>query len=273
VATEVTQTVPREEVVTVWNGELDIHVKVGGSGPPVLFLHAAGGPRWLPFHDRLAEDHTVYAPELPGTSPSDPYAINKIDTFWELVLIYEELVGALGIEGAAAVGESFGGMIAADLAAHFPAIFSKLVLLAPAGLWRDDAPPGWFEMASGGPEAVPGFLFHDPQCEAAQELFAMPEDPELIPTIIAALTWAQGCSGKFLWPIPDHGMARRLHRVSVPTLIIFGRQDRVMQAVYGEEFAKRIAGSRLELIEECGHIPHVEKAAQTLSLIRDFLQS
>ena len=180
---------------------------------------------------------------------------------------------ALDIEGAAVVGESFGGMLAADLSAHFPAVFSKLVLLAPAGLWRDDEPPGWFEMASGSPEAVPGFLFHDPQCEAAQELFAMPDDPELLPAIIAALTWAQGCSGKFLWPIPDHGLARRLHRVTAPTLVIFGRQDRVMPAVYGEEFAKRIDSSRLEILEECGHIPHVEKAAQTLSLIGDFLQS
>ena len=261
----------REEVVAVWDGELEIHVKIAGSGPPLLVLHAAGGPRWLPFHHRLAESHTVYAPELPGTSPGDPYAINRIESFWDLVLIYEELVRALGIEGAAAFGESFGGMLVAELAANFPTIFSKLVLVAPAGLWRDDAPPGYFEMTSGAAERVPEFLFFDPTSEEAQALFALPEDPEQIPATIAWIVWAQACAAKFLWPIPELGLARRLHRVTAPTLIVFGREDRVMPAVYGEEFAKRIAGSRLEVIDRCGHIPTVEAFERTWELVSSFL--
>jgi len=83
--------------------------------------------------------------------------------------------------------------------------------------------------------------------------------------------WAQGCSGKFLWPIPDQGTAKRLHRVRAPTLIVFGSEDRVMPAVYGEEYARRIAGSRLEILEGCGHIPHVEELERTLELVTSFL--
>jgi pimeloyl-ACP methyl ester carboxylesterase len=256
---------------TVWNGEVEIHTRVEGSGPPLLFLHSAGGLRWGPFLERLAASYTIYAPQLPGTHPSDPYAIHKVESFWDLLLIYEELVGALGIAGAPAVGESFGGMIAADLAAHFPALLSKLVLLAPAGLWREDQPPRVVELTSATPEEAPGYLFADPGSEIAKQFFALPEDHELIPGLVASLVWAQGCSAKFLWPIPDHGAARRLHRVTAPTLIIFGTEDRVMPAVHGEEYAKLIAGSRLELIEGCGHIPHVEALERTFELVSAFL--
>jgi pimeloyl-ACP methyl ester carboxylesterase len=262
-----------EETVSVWNGELDIHVKVAGSGPPLLHLYSAGGPRWLPFLDRLSEEHTIYAPELPGTSPADPHAIHRVESFADLVLIYEEVVRGLGIEGAAAMGESLGGMIGVDLAAHFPAIFSKLVLLAPAGLWRPDNPPPMVEVFSLPAEEAPAYLFHDPGSDIAKAFFALPEDPELIPPLIASLVWAQGCAAKFLWPIPDHGVAKRLHRVTVPTLIIHGREDRVMPVVHGEEYHARIAGSRLEIIESCGHIPHVEALERTYELVAEFLGS
>ncbi len=262
----------REEVLSVWNDQLEIHVKVAGTGPPLLFLHSAGGPRWVPFLDRLSAEYTIYAPDLPGTSPADPHAIHKVETFADLLLMYEELVRGLGIAGAVAIGESLGGMMAADLAAHFPSLFSKLVLLSPAGLWRDDAPPRAIELISGPPELAPEYLFFDYQSELAQAFFALPDDPELIPPTIAAIVWAQGCACKFLWPIPDHGLAKRLHRVTAPTLIIFGEQDRVIPSVYGQEFADRIAGSRLEVIERCGHIPHVEQLERTHELVAAFLR-
>jgi pimeloyl-ACP methyl ester carboxylesterase len=83
--------------------------------------------------------------------------------------------------------------------------------------------------------------------------------------------WAQGCSAKFLWPIPDQGVAGRLHRVSAPTLIIFGREDRVMPAVHGEEYEKLIRGSRLVIIDRCGHIPHIEQLESTWELVSGFL--
>jgi len=262
----------RDELVSVWNDQLEIHVKVAGSGPPLLYLHAAGGLRWGPFLDRLSAGSTVYAPELPGTSAADPQAIHKVENFADLLLIYEELVHGLGIAGAPAIGESLGGMMAADLAAHFPSLLSKLVLIAPAGLWRDDHPPRAIELISGPPELAPSYLFFDHESELATAFFALPDDPELIPPVIAAAVWAQGCASKFLWPIPDHGLAKRLHRLVAPTLIIFGREDRVIPSIYGQEFAERIPGSRLEILERCGHIPAVEQLEQTLDLVIEFLR-
>src|SRR5579864_5435792 len=75
------------------------------------------------------------------------------------------MIRMLGLERPAALGQSFGGMVAADLAATFPRLFSRLVLLSPMGLWRDDAPIPLMEMVSGSPEDAPKYLFAHPESE------------------------------------------------------------------------------------------------------------
>jgi pimeloyl-ACP methyl ester carboxylesterase len=125
----------RDETVEVWDSRLKLHVKIAGDGPPLLYFHPLPGLTWQPLLDQLAGRYTVYAPEHPGTSPGDPQAIREVRTFGELLLVYEETIGRLGLDGPAALGQSFGGMVAADLAATFPRLFSRLVLLSPLGLW------------------------------------------------------------------------------------------------------------------------------------------
>ena len=83
--------------------------------------------------------------------------------------------------------------------------------------------------------------------------------------------WAIGCTSKFVWPVPDKGLAKRLHRIEVPTLVVWGKQDALISSVYAAEFRRRIAGSRVEVIDQCGHIPQMEQLDQTLALVRDFL--
>jgi pimeloyl-ACP methyl ester carboxylesterase len=123
-------------------------VQVAGEGPPLVYLHAAGGMMWDPFVGQLAGAHTVYAPLVPGTAPGKPHDISKVDDLWDLVLIYDETIRALGIEGAPVVGPSFGGMLALELAAHFPSLFSRVVVLDPIGLWLDDHPvANWVAVA------------------------------------------------------------------------------------------------------------------------------
>src|SRR6185437_1949922 len=136
----------RDEAVDVWDGRLLLHVKVAGDGPPLVFFHPLPGLEWQPLLYGLAEREHVYAPEHPGTSPDDPQALRDVHTVWELLLAYEEALRALGLERPAVVGMSFGGMVAADLAASFPTALSRLVLLSPIGLWRDDAPIRLVEM-------------------------------------------------------------------------------------------------------------------------------
>src|SRR5689334_6298213 len=124
--------------VEVWGGDVRTQVLVAGEGPPLVFLHPVLGLQWDPFLDALAAHHTVYAPYLPGTAPGDPDSHKAILDNYDLTLVYDEILDAVGVEGPAAlVGHSFGGMVAADLAATFPARFDKLVLLCPIGLWTD----------------------------------------------------------------------------------------------------------------------------------------
>lgn len=259
----------REELVPVGGGRLDMRVQILGSGPPLVFLHPAGGLDWDPFLHDLAERRTVHAPLVPGTSPADPNAIDEVRDLWELVLLEQEALLALGLQGADMIGASFGGMLACELQATWPGLFGKLVLLDPIGLWRDDAPVANWMMTA--PEDFPALLFADPSSEAAQATFALPEDPVERADAIAAMTWAMGCTAKFVWPVPDRGLARRLHRIAAPTLIIWGADDALISPVYAQEFADRIEGARAEIVENCGHAPHRERREETLALVREFL--
>ncbi len=259
-----------ERAVAVWGGRLTMRVRIAGSGPPLVYLHPAAGLHFDPFLEALGADWTVIAPEHPGTSAGDPEAIHAVDDLWDLVLVYQEAIAALGLERpVVAVGQSFGGMMAAELAAHDPALFERLVLLAPIGLWREDRPIANWIMTP--PDELPALLFKDPGCAAAQAMFTPPEDPGEAVAATAGLVWALGCTGKFVWPIPEKGLSRRLHRVRAPTLIVWGADDALIPSAYAAEFGTRIAGSQVEILPDCGHIPQLERAAETLALVRGFL--
>ena len=262
----------RDVVVEVCDGRLSVRFKVAGDGPPLVFFHPLPGLEWQSLLDRLAGSFTVYAPEHPGTTPGDPQAIREVHTFWELLLMYEEALRVLQLERPAIVGMSFGGMVAADLAASFPSLPGRLVLLSPVGLWRDDAPIKLVEMVTGPPEALPGWLYKHPESEEALALQALPSDPDEVPRVIAQSVWNVGCTTKFAWPIADHGLERRLHRIAVPTLLLWGRDDALVPASYAGEFGQRIADSRVEVLDDCGHVMQADQPELVLGLISEFLE-
>ncbi|MEZ5264757.1 MAG: alpha/beta fold hydrolase [Acidimicrobiales bacterium] len=259
--------------VRVWDGRIDLRVQVRGQGEPLLYLHPAGGLTWDPFLEDLARDHTVYAPEFPGTSAGDANAVHELDDVFDVVLAYEEAVRALGLAGATVVGQSFGGMLAAELASCFPALFGRVVLLDPAGLWVPEHPYGLGDIMAGPPQNIPTLLFHDPSCAGARAMFAPPADPAAALDGAVALVWAIGCTAKFLWPIPDRGLHKRLHRLSAPTLIVWGEQDALVPVAYAHEFQRRIGDARVVLVPQCGHIPQVEQPEATIAAVREFLGS
>lgn len=258
-----------EEAVSVWNGKLTIRAKIAGAGPPLVYLHPANGLRWDLFLSHLAQSHTVYAIEFPGTSAGDPYAIHLIDSLADMVLAYEEVLRSLGLERPVLVGQSFGGMLAAELASTFPTIASKIVLLSPLGLWREDLPIArWLEAA---PEEMATLLFHDPAGAAAQSMLALPEDPDIAAAAIAAQTWATGATAKFCWPIPDRGLRGRIHRVSAPVLVVWGKEDSLVPVGYADEWANEISDAQVAVIDTCGHIAQVEKLDETIEKVDAFL--
>jgi pimeloyl-ACP methyl ester carboxylesterase len=234
-----------------------------------VYFHAAGGPLWDGFLDALAEHYTVYAPEHPGTSVGDPTAIEQVDDLWDLVLVYEEVFEALGLGSPVVLGQSFGGMMACELAATFPRRASKLVLLDPIGLWREDTPIANYMWAS--PPELASMLFLDPGGEVARQLFTPPADPDAARTGVARLVWALACTSKFTWPIPDRGLAKRLHRITAETLIVWGREDQIIPLECGEQYQRLLPNARLRVIDHCGHSPQIEKPDEFLGHVLEFL--
>jgi pimeloyl-ACP methyl ester carboxylesterase len=257
--------------VTVWQGRVPIRVHVKGAGPAVMFLHGPWGLTWGPFLDALAQQFTVYAPEHPGTSPGDPEAIQHVDTLWDLVLCYDELLEALRLGEVMLAGHSFGAMMACEVAALRPARVRRLALIDPIGLWRDDAPVvNWMLL---GPAEMPAHVFDKPDGAAARAMFAVPDDPEEGALARTRLTWAMGATGKFIWPIPDKGLKKRIHRITAPTLLVWGAADRLVPRAYAQEFAARLEDSRLEVVAGAGHAPHLEQPEATARAVAAFLKT
>ena len=259
-----------ERLVETWAQRIRLRFKVGGSGPPLVYMHPAGGLVWDEFLEQLSSRYTIFAPEFPGTNPADSFAIHQLDDIFDVVLAYEEALRSLELTGAPVIGQSFGGMLAAELGSCFPSLFSKLVLLDPVGLWNAEHP--WsIDFISGPSDALRGLLFVDPTAPGPRAMLAAPTDPDQALDRAVRSNWALGCAAKFLWPIPDRGLAKRLHRISVPTLIVWGEDDKLVPVAYAHEFGKRIRGSRVELISNCGHIPQVEQMQATLDIVSKFL--
>jgi pimeloyl-ACP methyl ester carboxylesterase len=255
----------------LWQNRIETEVEISGNGPPLIYLH---GPWGLapdrPFVARLAETNTVYAPKFPGTSRGDHDAIHALDTWLDLVIYHGELFDRLGLVAPALVGHSFGGLVAAEIAATAPKSIARLVLIDPVGLWRDDLPvKNWMLLSA---DARRRAFFADPEGETAQRFFHVPsESAERIDTL-SQFIWAQACTGKFVWPIADRGFKHRIHRVAAPTLILWGKQDGVIVPDYAQEFANGIAGARVELIDQAGHLPHLEQPEAVGKIVRSFLR-
>jgi pimeloyl-ACP methyl ester carboxylesterase len=255
---------PSEQIVELQGGKWKTRVLTAGEGLPVVFLHGAGGLVWDPFLEGLAHRHQVVAPEHPGTGISQ--GVEHLDDVLDLVLYYGELFDALGLRSAALMGHSFGGMVAAEIAATNPERVSKLVLMAPIGLWLDEHPVP--DVSTIAPHQLPELLLADPSGPAAASLtLPDPTDPEAL--LQAAMTMASIL--QFIWPLPDKGLSRRLYRVKAPTLLIWGREDRLVDPAYGPRFASAIAGAHLEVVDGAGHLPHIERASEVTALVNAFL--
>lgn len=258
-----------QQSVPVWNDRINIKVNIAGAGAAVLYLHPAAGLAWDPFLSHLTQSYTVYAPEFPGTSAGDPYAIHAIDHLSDVVLAYEEVVRSLGLTKPIVIGQSFGGMLAAELTSTFPDLASKVVLFDPLGLYREDLPVANWMATS--PQELPSLLFHDPDSPGAKSMLAMPEDPDIAAAATAALVWSFGSTGKFVFPVPDRGLRKRLHRLSAPVLLLWGKQDRLIPAGYVEEWKNEVADIQTLVLDHCGHIPQVERLDQTITAVEKFL--
>lgn len=248
-------------------GMFRAQIEHGGTGEPLLFLHGAGGLHEGPYLDLLAQRFAVCAPWHPGFGASE--GGEHIEDIIDLALYYHDLLDALGIESAHVVGHSMGGMLAAELAALCPHRIRRLVLANPVGFWRDEAPVlDFFTLR---PDQLLPYIWHDPESEATREAYPLPEEDEARAEMLFQRMQALAMATKFLWPIPDRGLKRRIHRIQAPTLILWGESDRLVPPSYAEDFRSRIRDARVVILPECGHLPMFEKRDQFVALITEFL--
>ena len=253
--------------VSLRNGLFSVELRQGGSGEPLLFLQGPGGVRHGRYLDMLAETFTVYAPSHPGFGESD--GLEHIDDIIDLALFYHDLMDELALDSAHLLGHSLGGMLAAEMAALCSHRVRKLVLANPVGLWRDEEPVVDFFALT--PSEYLRHVLHDVDSAAAKEAFGAPESQEEVMEAMYQRLQSFSAAGKFLWPIPDKGLKRRIHRIKAPTLIVWGESDRLVPPSYAEDFQSKIAGSKIAILSECAHMPMIEKPDEFVSLVTDFL--
>jgi pimeloyl-ACP methyl ester carboxylesterase len=223
----------------------------GGSGAPLLVLHGASGGGWQPFMAKLSQQFDVIAPEHPGFGESD--MPDWLDTIHDLAYYYLDFLEQLDLERVHLVGISLGGWIAAELAVRNTARLASLTLVGAAGLYVE------------GVAQIDPFLrteeqrirdfFHDQS--RADEMIARVLKPELEDialrnrTIVARLTWQPRSH--------DPHLHKWLHRIDVPTLVIWGDHDRLFPREHAIAYGQSIAGAKTVIVPECGHVPHSEK--------------
>jgi pimeloyl-ACP methyl ester carboxylesterase len=241
-----------------------VHVFRGGAGEPVLFLHAAGGAgQWLEFHELLARRHEVFAPDHPGFGKSDE--LPEVEAMDDLVYHYLDVVKRLGLDRPHLVGGSFGGWIAAELAVIAPHAFRSLVLLGAAGLRLPDHPVTDLFLIP--PAQLGATLYHD-QAKAAAQLPAAPD----LDAVLAGYRDATALA-RFAWTpfLCNPKLERRLRRVSVPTLVAWASDDRLIPIEHGRRYAELIPNATFTVVEECGHAMYFERPAEFAELVVNFL--
>lgn len=258
-----------EKTVSVRQGMFNVKLRTEGNGAPLLFLHGAGGLRgWDAYLANLAKTFTVYAPAHPGFETSS--GLEHLDDMLDMVVYYNDFLDALKLESVHVVGHSMGGMIAAELAALSPHRVRRLVLANAVGLWLENTPVADFFAMT--PAELGVALWHDPQSAMAQAMMAVPQDEKA--QLEAYLTRMQHLSsaGKFLWPIPDKGLKKRIHRIQAPTLIVWGQSDGLAPVAYAHEFHRLIPGSQVTILPRCGHMPMYEDTNGFVQAVSTFLQ-
>ncbi len=245
-------------------------VREAGSGPPLLYLHGAGGLfAEEPLLEGLATRFHVVAPEWPGYGEQETEG--AIEDMLDFALHGWDVIDALDLDAPPhVVGHSMGGMIAAEMACLNPAGLARLVLVSPVGLWIDEHPiPDIFAML---PFELAQVLFHDPK--TGEKVLTQGLDftnMDALQDFLVGNARRLGTAGKILFPIPNRRLAKRLYRLSAEVLLIWGREDKLVPPVYAERWQALLPSSELALVDAAGHMVPYEQTEAVLEATRKFL--
>ena len=253
--------------------ELEIHCYTAGEGPPLVLLHGDGdsGALWQWAMPALAGGDQVYAPDLPGFGDSAKPPVDYTPAFLEAVV--GDLLDALGLERVTLVGNSLGGLVALRLALNAPERVAGLGLVDSAGLGRELSPvtaaltlPGLGELAVAWARTPIGALQRAWSRAALQfarplaapkawfdEQVRLARLPGFLEATLSSIRASADVGGQ------REVLLDRLPELEIPTLVVWGVEDRVVPAMHGRAAVGRLRRGELVLIPRCGHVPQVEQ--------------
>jgi pimeloyl-ACP methyl ester carboxylesterase len=243
-----------------------IRLMRGGSGAPLLFLHGGGGIGiWLPAMAQLARKFDVIVPEHPGYGASD--TPEWLDSIADLANYYLEFLDELDLTGVHLVGSSIGGWIAAEVAIRNASRLASLTLVGAAGIHVKDVPQVDIFLAND--EQRIRDLFYDR--DLAEAVIAASQQPEAEDAALKNRT----ITAKLSWQPRSHdpNLRKWLHRIKLPTLLIWGAEDRVFPRPYAYVYQQLIPGAKAIVLPECGHLPQVEKGDQFVAELESFIET
>jgi pimeloyl-ACP methyl ester carboxylesterase len=243
----------------------------GGQGPTLLVLHDCEVmTEWQPYHAMLARQFTVLAPSHPGFGASE--RTGSIDSIDDLAYLYLDFIAALGPQTVDVLGLGMGGWIAAEMAVRCSHHLRRLVMADPVGI-----------KVSGRTEVdiIETFIlnreqllevgWHDPT-EGAERM-KLPGTPGLADEDLLTLIRNREAAARLTWKPFMHNPALRrwLHRIAVPTLVLWGESDRIVRPDYGRAFQQVIPGAQFQLIPAAGHYPYLERPDDFVAAVTAFL--
>lgn len=240
----------------------NIRFRRGGNGPPLLFLHgAAGMPKIQPFLEMLAEKYDVLVPEHPGFGMSDEP--DWLDNIQDLAYFYLDVLDQLKLPKVTVAGSSIGGWLVMEMAIREPARFQALVLIGAAGIRIPEAQPG--DIFLWNPETAARNTFVDPKFVE----FALANPPDIDTGLKNKHTVA-----KLAWEPRLHNpmLAKWLHRLKMPVLLVWGDQDKIMPVAHGHALQKLLPQAQLQVFSQCGHLPQTEQPEKFVKIAVEFLQ-
>jgi len=232
-----------------------------GAGETVLYLHGAGGAAWYPLLENLAQKRRVLAPEHPGFGRGKipPWMMSVGD----LAYFYLDVLEALDLKDVHLVGHSLGGWTAAEIAIRSTARLKSVSLLAPAGVRSPEVPFGDIFLWS--PEEHARHSFYDAKLIEARIQQLASTDPDITLQNRAA-------AARLAWNprLNNPQLTYWLHRIDLPTLFIWGKEDAICPLACAEPFMKPIKQAELYTLAETGHALHTERPKEVAAKLNSF---
>ena len=241
-----------------------IHYVRGGTGAPLLFLHGAGGVAFpTPCMDALAACYDVIVPDHPGWGKSD--TPDWFDNVHDLAYFYLDFMDALGLSGVNLVGHSIGGWIASEVAVRNTKHLRTLSLIAPAGLRVVGVPR--FDGFLASREELFKHCYFDPAL-VERAIAHVPAGDEI--DLVLKNNYA---TARIAWQprYYDPHLAKWLHRIDVPTLVLWGENDAIFPVAMQAEFVRLIPGATAATIPRCGHDPLLERTESCVAELTRFI--